>query len=112
MIRNKYNAKKVKLDGYTFDSMMEADHYCELKLLERAKVIRDLKVHPAYILQEPFIYQGRKERAIKYEADFSYEEDGRQVVEDVKGMRTDAYKIKRKLFLYKYNDVIFKEVHR
>ena len=113
MMRSKYNARKVRLDGYTFDSMMEADHYCELKLLEKAKMIRDLKVHPAYILQEPFTYEGKWEKAITYEADFSYMEGGRQVVEDVKGMRTDVYKIKRKLFLKRYgSELIFKEVHR
>lgn len=108
---SKYHAKKVKLDGYTFDSKMEAEHYCELKLLEKAKVIKDLKIHPAFTLQEPFTYEGKWERAITYEADFSYVEGGKQVVEDVKGMRTDVYKIKRKLFLKRYGgEVVFKEI--
>ena len=109
----KYHAKKVRLDGYTFDSIMEADRYCALKLLEKAKVISMLEIHPAFILQEPFTYEGKWERAITYEADFRYMEGGRLVVEDVKGMKTDVYKIKRKMFLKRYGDeVVFKEVTR
>ena len=109
--RNKYHTKKVTIDGYKFDSIMEADRYCELKMLEKAKVIHGLEIHPSFMLQEHFRHDGRWERAITYEADFRYVEGGRVVVEDVKGMKTDVYKIKRKLFLKRYGDeVIFKEV--
>lgn len=63
-------------------------------------------------MQEPFTaYDGEKIRAIKYVADFVYEDkDGRTIVEDAKGMRTDVYKIKRKIMLYKYKNIIFKEI--
>ena len=107
----KYHARKVTIDGHTFDSKAEADRYCELKLLEKAHVIRDLKLQPGFILQEHFKHDGVWERAITYKADFSYIDGGRVIVEDVKGMKTEVYKIKRKLFLKKYGDeVIFKEV--
>lgn len=84
---NKYNAKKVEIDGIPFDSLKEAARYKELKLLERAKEITDLK-----------------ENGIAYVADFKYfdKAKGRTVVEDVKGYKTDVYKIKRKLFLSMY----------
>lgn len=63
-------------------------------------------------MQEPFTaYDGEKIRAIKYVADFVYEDkDGRTVVEDAKGMRNQTYLLKRKMFLYKYKNIIFKEI--
>lgn len=106
----KYHATPTTIDGIRFDSIAEANHYCELKLLERAHMISELRIHPSYTLQEAFEYRGRKERAITYEADFSYKEKGEVIVEDVKGFRTDVYNIKRKLFEYKYPEYIFKEV--
>lgn len=107
----KYNAKRVTVDGHTFDSRKEAERYCELKMLEKAHVIKGLDIHPVYMLQEHFKHDGRWERAITYEADFRYIEEGKVIVEDVKGMKTDVYKIKRKLFLKRYGDeVVFKEV--
>lgn len=108
---NKYHAKRLMVDGHKFDSIREADRYCELKLLEKAHVISDLELQPVYMLQEAFSCDGGWERAITYVADFRYKEGGRTVVEDVKGMRTEVYKIKRKLFLKRYGDeVVFKEV--
>lgn len=109
--KSKYHARKVAIDGHIFDSKAEADRYCELKLLEKAHIIHGLEIHPSFILQEHFKHEGVWERAITYEADFKYTESGRVIVEDVKGMKTDVYKIKRKLFLKRYGaDVVFKEV--
>lgn len=107
----KYNSKTVTIDGIKFDSKAEANHYCELKLLERGHIISGLRVHPKYVLQESFTYRGERERAIVYEADFEFEENGETVVEDVKGYKTKDYNIKKKLFEYKYPQYVFREVN-
>ena len=78
--------------------------YRELKLLEKAGVISCLEVHPCYQLQEgyPHPETGKRVRPIYYEADFEYIEEGKTVIEDVKGRETAVFKLKRKLFEYKY----------
>lgn len=109
---NKYNAVKSECDGVVFDSKKEAGRYEFLKMLARAGKISNLKLQPRFLLQDGFIYGGKKERKIEYVADFQYiDEHGTSIVEDVKGKKTDVYKLKRKLFLYKYGDRIeFREV--
>ncbi len=109
----KYNARPVIADNIRFDSIAEYRRYGELLLMERAGEITGLQVHPRYELQGAFKYNGKVERAITYEADFEYvTREGWKVVEDVKSeaTRTEAYKIKRKLFLKKYDNVKFMEV--
>lgn len=115
MVNNKYHAKKTVIDGHKFDSKFEAEHYASLKLLERAGIISDLILQPRFLLQKGFEYQGHQERKIEYVADFQYQKDGKTIVEDTKSKatRTAEYRLKRKLFLYKYGDKIeFKEVFR
>lgn len=94
---NKYQAKKIQLDGITFDSKKEASRYAQLRVLERAGVIRDLKTQEEFVL----IPKCGKERPAKYHADFSYIdcETGRKVVEDVKSSatKTKDYILRRKL---------------
>ena len=107
---HKYNAKKVKVDGIEFDSKKEAKRYFELKILEVAGVISNLILQPKFLLQESFERDGKKYRAIFYIADFEYIEDGKRIVEDVKGVKTDIYKLKKKMFLKKYPQVVFKEI--
>ena len=104
--RSKYKAKKVIVDGITFDSKKEARRYQELKLLERAGVIKDLSLQPNFLLQDKFKYKGKTERKIEYIADFQYYiiKDKKWVIEDVKGFKTDVYKLKKKLFLKKYGE--------
>lgn len=115
MRRRKYGNVKVQLDGYRFDSKAEAQRYGELKLLVQAEEIRELRVHPVFVLQAAFQdAAGKRRRAITYEADFMYWEHGeygvaghhprlgRWIVEDVKGKRTAVFNIKLKLFLYRY----------
>ena len=105
MRRSKYNARKTEIDGVLFDSKKEANRYCELKLLEKGKVISNLELQPKFELAEGFRYQGKKYQAINYIADFKYvEENGIEVIEDVKGMKTDVYNIKKKLFLLRYGE--------
>jgi hypothetical protein len=109
---NKYSNKKTTVDGIKFDSKREANRYQELKLLEKGGVISNLDLQPCFTLLEKFTDKmGKKHRAIKYKADFRYydNEIEEEVVEDVKGMKTDVYKIKKKLLLSKY-DINFLEI--
>lgn len=111
--RNKYNAKKTVVDGIEFDSIREADRYCELKLLEKAKEIRNLELQPRFLLQDKFKDKmGTTHRKIEYVADFMYvDKDDKKIVEDVKGVMTDVYKLKKKLFLNLYdNQYDFREI--
>ena len=111
--RSKYNARRVTLDGHQFDSQREARRYEELKALEAAGKIAQLELQPRFELQAAFRYRGEAIRKVEYVADFKYLdfERGGLVVEDVKGMKTDVYRLKKKLFLAKYGDgVIFEEV--
>ena len=90
---------------YVFDSAKEAQRYKELKLLERAKEIGNLELQPRFLLQESFKKNGKTYRKIEYVADFKYIENGKTIVEDVKGLQTDVFKIKHKLFEKKYPDL-------
>ena len=104
-MRHKYNARSTTFNGYKFDSVAEAEVYKKLLALERAGKIHDLRVHPTFELQKPFVdHAGKRQRAIAYEADFYYIEPGTPlpVVCEVKGAETEAWKIKKKLFLYRY----------
>lgn len=110
---NKYKNHKTIYNGIEFDSCKERDYYLQLLLLQRAGVVDKIDRQVKYILQAPFVYQGHKERAITYYADFKvYYTDGRIEVVDVKGYRTDVYKLKRKLLLKQLIDTgeIFVEV--
>ncbi len=102
----KYRAVKVEVDGVTFDSKREAERYLELKLMVKNGEISGLQLQPAFELQEGFTNsKGQKVRPIIYKADFAYvNKEGNPVVEDVKGMETDAFKLKRKMFDFKYGD--------
>lgn len=97
----KYHNRKVTRDGETFDSVKEYRRFCELRLLERAGAVTDLRRQVKFELIPAQRIDGKVvERACGYVADFVYMENGRQVVEDTKGMRTQEYRLKRKLMLY------------
>jgi len=106
---SKYRNVKTVVDGITFDSKREADRYCELKLLQRAGKITDLRLQVPFELQPAFTVNGKKVRPIHYIADFVYKENGQYIVEDAKGHRTKEYMLKRKMYAYKYGREI-KEV--
>lgn len=92
---NKYGAEATIVDGTRLDSKAEAERFKTLRLCVRAKTISRLAVHPVYDLRVAEVLIAR------YEADFAYldHETGLVVVEDVKGVRTAAYRMKRKLML-------------
>lgn len=101
---NKYHNKKIVYDGIIFDSIKEKNRYMILKLYEKSGVIKELELQKSFELLPKFTINGKNIRAIKYVCDFYYYDNNRKryVVEDVKGMRTDVYKLKKKLFEYKY----------
>lgn len=97
MAWNKYGARKVTApDGQKFDSHKEYTRWCELRLLQRAGRISDLQRQVKFEL----IPKQEGEQACTYVADFTYYQDGKLIVEDAKGYKTDAYRIKRKLMLW------------
>lgn len=104
--RSKYHAKRTSVDGIVFDSKREADRYLVLKSMEEDGTIEDLRRQVRYELVPAFDVDGKHYRPVFYVADFVYVEDGKEVVEDVKGMRTDVYRLKSKIFARRYNKVI------
>lgn len=117
----KYKNKKVEVDGILFDSKKEAARYVELKLLEQQGKITNLQIQKTYELipaqYEIFERYGKRgqrlkdgkrllERPLSYIADFVYEQDGKMIVEDVKGYRDPSsagyakFVVKRKLMLH------------
>lgn len=97
--RSKYNAIATKVDDIVFDSKKEAGRYAELKIMERAGLIRKLVLQPKYDLIPTTYIQGETHKKITYKADFGYVDakTNKWVVEDVKGVKTDVYKIKKRL---------------
>ena len=100
----------------SFDSIKESNRWAELKMLEKAGQISELKRQVVMIIQEETKYRGEKIRAISYKADFQYVgPDGITVVEDVKAFdnRTQKYittkdfNLKWKLLKAKYPKVKF-----
>jgi len=92
--RSKYRAIRTTVDGITFASKKEAARYAELKMLENAGKIDALVVDKRE-LRYPLCVNGIK--ICTYEADFRYFDETGKVLEDVKGVKTPAYRIKRKL---------------
>jgi hypothetical protein len=90
----KFGNKKVEIDGQVFDSKKEAARFHELKLMERAGVIKDLETQPVFQIEINGV------KVCKYVADFQYLETGKLVVEDVKSAHTrtlPVYRLKNKL---------------
>lgn len=112
MVYNKYGNKKVIVDGHPFDSQKEAKRYKELKLMERAGVIKNLELQPAFELIPTIRTEHETLRKTVYKADFRYIDTKTKgvVVEDVKGFKTDVYKLKKKMLLHKYEGIDFREV--
>ena len=106
--QSKYHAQKTEVDGIVFDSKKESKDYLQLKHLEDCGVIKNLRRQVSFELQPKYTNnKGEHIRAINYVADFVYEQDGKTVVRDTKGVKTDVFKLKRKLFEYKYPEYEF-----
>ena len=121
---NKYHNRKIEINGIRFDSRKEAKRYVQLMNAMRVGAIRDLRLQVDFTIQEAYTdCQGKRIRAIRYRADFTYQLTGNfpagisaedrdlwhryftagteTVVEDVKGVKTQAYKLKEKLMAKK-----------
>lgn len=103
----KYHNTKTVADGIKFDSKLEAERYAQLKILERAGAIMKLELQPSFDLLPSFRKNGKTWRKTVYKADFRYilAKDDRIIIEDVKGSTaviTDVFRLKQKLFEYKY----------
>ncbi len=110
----KFGAIKTVVDGITFDSRGESECYKDLKHLESAGKIRDLKLQVPFVLAPAAIVNGRKKIALRYIADFTYYdiEKGVNVVHDFKGRATDVYIIKRHLMKTVHNIDIYETYAR
>jgi hypothetical protein len=96
--RSKYGNRPVVVDGITFASVREGARYAALAAMRTAGEITDLQIQVPFEVVPAAIVGGRKRPARKYIADFVYKDaSGALVVEDVKGMRTAMYSIKRQL---------------
>ena len=112
-VKNKYNNKKTTIDDIVFDSKDEALYYQALKDMKAKGLIKDFELQPEFILQEGFEKDEKKYRAIKYTADFRVlTNNDYSYIVDVKGMLTTEFKIKMKLFNYKYPDIELKLISR
>lgn len=89
---NKYQNVHTEVDGIVFASKKEAKRYGELRLLERAGQITDLRLQPRFPLRVNDVL------IATYVGDFHYQEKGQWVVEDTKGVQTPVFKLKAKLF--------------
>lgn len=101
------------INGRTFASKAEMNRYCLLLALQKAGRIADLELQPEFMLIPGFKHPEHGTfRALRYRGDFRYREvaSGAVVVEDVKGYATDAYRIKKTILLWRYPDLIFREI--
>ena len=97
MTPSKFGNVRTTVDNIVFDSKAEARRYSELMLLFRAGVIRNLELQPEF----PFVLNGKK--LFTYRADFAYFEGEKRIVEDVKGVKTPVYRLKKKLIEAVFN---------
>lgn len=101
---NKYKNKQTMYKGIKFDSIKEKEHYMLLEHYEKNGRIKELKRQVPFELIPKFDINGITRRKMTYKADFTYitTNDDKLHVVDVKGFKTDVYKLKKKLFEYKY----------
>lgn len=111
--KHKYNAKKVVIDGISFDSIVESEYYTEVIKpgIETGEILK-VDFHPKYVLVPKYVAhingKERKFQQMTYSADFRiFYADGTEKVIDIKGMIPAEFNIKCKLFLYLYDDVDF-----
>jgi len=98
----KYKNIRITIEGIKFQSKKESKRFLILKEMESKGLIEGLQLQVRYELQPTFKLDNETIRGITYIADFVYTENGKLVVEDCKGFRTDIYKLKKKMFMYKY----------
>lgn len=119
-------------DCQVFDSKSEYDIYHLFKDMEKQGLIQNLECKKVFpLIPKTIWYNNVKEkkeavRELVYISDFCFERDGQKVVVDCKGWKLkpdkktgrpkyqvyydDIYKIKKKLFLWLYQDYLFEEM--
>lgn len=106
----KFRNQPVEIDGHRFDSKKEANRYCELKLLQKAGEISHLELQPKFYLygsNGPVLMQSARYpngRRATWSGDFAYfcSKRNKRICEDVKGMRTDMYLLKKAIVIACY----------
>ena len=103
----KYHNRKTEVNGIVFDSKHEAERWIELRYMERAGLIYDLQRQVPFVLiptQRDEVTGKLLEKETKYYADFTYrdKQTHKLIVEDAKGCKTEAYRLKKKLMLYRH----------
>lgn len=115
-MRLKYGNIKTTYKGYKYDSKKEAKRAYELEMLQRAKEISELERQKHFELQPSFKDNlGITHRKIEYIVDFFYYDNKKKyyVAEDVKSVATredKTYRLKSKIFMYQYPNIVFKEI--
>ena len=100
---SKYGAEKITVDGYRFDSKVEAKYYEKCKEDKYKGRIKNFELQPRFTLQPNFKNEDKSYRKIEYVGDFRiYTNDDKEVIIDIKGMATPEAKMKRKIFAYKF----------
>mgnify|MGYP002626794459 CR=1 FL=1 len=97
---NKYRAKKTEVDGILFDSRKEAARY---RVLRDDPNIKDLELQPKFDLLVTNLETGEKKKVGFYKADFRYTLNGEVIIEDVKGVKTSVYNLKKRIIKGIYN---------
>jgi len=102
---NKFGNRKTELDGIQFDSRKESERYRELSFMLQAGQISGLETQPKFLIIEGVKWGKKKLSHKHYIADFRYtRSDGVTIIEDVKGVKTPVYRLKKQLFILRYID--------
>lgn len=101
--KKKYGNKEVFINGIKFDSEMEGKYYLHLLQLKAAGEVTEIELQPKYTLLDGFKKNGKTFRAVTYTADFKVTyANGVEEVVDIKGMFTQQFELRRKLFEHRY----------
>ena len=103
---NKYGNHKTQYKGIKFDSKKECEYFIYLEALEAQGGISELQRQTRFQLQPAFKHNGKTIRAITYVADFTfYDKEGKFHIVDTKGIKTEVYKLKKKMMQYQGYDI-------
>ena len=103
---NKYKNQKTQYKGMSFDSKKECEYFIYLSNLEAQGEISELQRQVRFELQPAFKHKGKTIRSICYVADFTFKDkDGQLHIVDTKGIKTEVYKIKKKMMQFKGLDI-------
>ena len=104
--KSKFHSIKAVINNIQFDSLNESRYYIEVLNGIKNKKIKSYELQKPYELIPAYTKNGHKIRKMEYLADFVLKmTDGSTKVVDVKGVETDVFKLKKKLFEYKYPDL-------